>query len=88
LDGSNQREILNGEDNAINRPMGLAVKDRRLYYLDPVYEKVVVVDSFDGSNEQVLVDNEEGLQTLTIFQKRQSKQALFLNRIIITCIQH
>jgi hypothetical protein len=80
LDGTNRREILNGVDNPISKPTGMAVKDRRLYYLDPVFEKVVVVDSFDGSNEQVLLDNESGLRTLNIFQKRQSEYSPFASQ--------
>ena len=42
--------------------------NRRLYYLDPLYEKVVRVDVSDGSNEQILMDNESGLRTLNIFR--------------------
>ena len=45
--------------------------DRRLYYVDPKYEKVARVDSSDGSNEQTLVTNEADLRTLNIFRKRQ-----------------
>ncbi len=44
LDGSNRREILSSAKNhPINRPTGIAVMDRRLYYLDRTYEKVVKV---------------------------------------------
>jgi low density lipoprotein-related protein 2 len=57
----------------VAKPTGIAVMDRRLYYVDPVYEKVVRVDSSDGSNEDILVDNEPNLRTLNIFQKRQRK---------------
>ena len=77
LDGTNRIEILSSSKNhPIAKPSGLAVMDRRLYYLDPLYEKVVRVDSEDGSNEKVLLDNESGLRTLNIFRKRQSKRSL------------
>jgi hypothetical protein len=36
------------------------------------------VDSSDGSNEDVLLDNEPNLRTLNIFQKRQRKFACFI----------
>ena len=74
LDGSNRRTIISSEQNhPVAKPTGIAVMDRRLYYVDPVYEKVVRVDSSDGSNEDILVDNEPNLRTLNIFQKRQRK---------------
>ena len=74
LDGSNRVEILSSAKNhPIAKPTGLAVMDRRLYYLDPLYEKVVRVDSTDGSSEKVLLDNEPNLRTLNIFRKRQSE---------------
>ena len=72
LDGSNRRTILSRESNHnIAKVTGIAVMDRRLYYLDPKYEKVARVDSSDGSNEHVLIDNEADLRTLNIFRKRQ-----------------
>ena len=74
LDGSNRRTIISSEQNhPVAKPTGIAVMDRRLYYVDPVYEKVVRVDSSDGSNEDVLLENEPHLRTLNIFQKRQRK---------------
>ncbi len=80
LDGSNQRTVLAAsKSHPIAKPTGIAVMDRRLYYLDRVFEKVAKVDSDDGSNEQILLDNESGLKTLNILRKRQSKsfQSLF-----------
>lgn len=72
LDGTNRQVIVSSSKNhPIAKATGLAVMDRRLYYLDPLYEKVVQVDVSDGSNEQVLMDNENGLRTLNIFRKRQ-----------------
>ena len=67
-----RRTILSQENNNnIAKPTGIAVMDRRLYYVDPKYEKVARVDSSDGSNEQTLVTNEADLRTLNIFRKRQ-----------------
>ncbi len=74
MDGKNRLVILSSDQNhPIAKPTGLAVMDRRLYYLDPKYEKVVHVNSVYGTNEQVLLENESGLRTLNLFRKRQSK---------------
>lgn len=43
---------------------------RRLYYLDPQYEKVVRVDLPNGDNPKTLLDNEVKLRTLNIYRKR------------------
>ena len=72
LDGSNRQVILSAKKNdPIAKPTGIAVLDRRLYYVDPKYEKVSRVDASDGSNEEVLIDNEVHLRSLNIFRKRQ-----------------
>ncbi|XP_040583657.2 LOW QUALITY PROTEIN: low-density lipoprotein receptor-related protein 2 [Lepeophtheirus salmonis] len=72
FDGSNGQVIVSSKKNhPIAKATGIAVMDRRLYYLDPLYEKVVRVDVTDGSNEQILIENEANLRTLNIFQKRQ-----------------
>ena len=72
LDGSNRRTILSqANNNHIAKPTGIAVMDRRLYYVDPKYEKVARVDSSDGSAEHILLENEADLRTLNIFRKRQ-----------------
>ena len=44
--------------------------DRRLYYLDPQYEKVVRIDLPNGGNPKTLLDNEANLRTLNIYRKR------------------
>ena len=44
--------------------------DRRLYYLDPVYEKVVMVQLPNGDNPKTLLDNEVDLRTLAMYRKR------------------
>ena len=68
-DGSNRRTILT-TNQSIARPTALAVMDRRLYYLDPQYEKVVRVDLPNGDNPKTLMDNENDLRTLNIYRKR------------------
>ena len=76
LDGSNMRTILTAENGrAVAQPTGIAVMDRRLYYLDPKFEKVIRVDSDYGENEQVLMDNESGLRTLNIYRKRRGQNS-------------
>lgn len=45
-------------------------QSRRLYYLDPQYEKVVRVDLPNGDNPKTLLDNEVKLRTLNIYRKR------------------
>ena len=56
------------KNHPIAKPTGIAVMDRRLYYLDPKYEKVARVDAADGSGEEVLIDNEVKLRSLNIFR--------------------
>ena len=67
-DGSNRRTII--DKKGINKPVALAVMERRLYYLDPVYEKVVRVDLPNGDNPKTLIDNEVALRTMVMFRKR------------------
>ena len=57
-------------ENLISKPVALAVMDRRLYYLDPQYEKVVRIDLPNGQNPKTLLDNEANLRTLNIYRKR------------------
>ena len=59
------------KNHHIAKVTGLAVMDRRLFYLDPKYEKVARVDAADGSGEVPLITNEVGLRSLNIFRKRQ-----------------
>ena len=44
--------------------------ERRLYYLDPIYEKVVMVQLPNGDNPKTLIDNEVDLRTMTMYRKR------------------
>ncbi|XP_055683188.1 low-density lipoprotein receptor-related protein 2 [Lutzomyia longipalpis] len=68
-DGTNRQTILSEKDD-ISRPKSLAVLDSRLYYLDPVYEKIMRVDLPNGDNAKVILENESDLRSMTIFKKR------------------
>ncbi|KAF5276464.1 hypothetical protein FQA39_LY06533 [Lamprigera yunnana] len=71
VDGTNRMNILT-EENSISRPKALAVLDRRLYYLDPVFEKLERVDLLGGQlNPKLLLENESDLKTFTVYKKRQ-----------------
>lgn len=69
VDGTNMQTVLSEKDD-ISRPKSLAVLDSRLYYLDPVYEKIVRVDLPNGDNAKVILENEPDLRSMTIFKKR------------------
>lgn len=69
VNGGGRNEILS-ESNDIARPKALAVADSRLYYLDPMYEKLVRVDLPKGDNAKIILENENDLKTFTIFKKR------------------
>ena len=75
-DGSSRRTILTTA-NHIHKPRALAVMDRRLYYLDPVYEKVVRVNLPNGDEPKILLDNESDLRTLNMYRKRPSELSRF-----------
>lgn len=68
--GKNQKVILT-EENAIARPKALGVIGSRLFYLDPMYEKLVRVDLPNGNNPKFILENEQELRTFTIYKKRQ-----------------
>lgn len=68
-DGKNLVSLLT-EENSISRPKCLTVLDSRLYYLDPIYEKLERIDLPDGNNPKLLLENEPDLKTFTIFKKR------------------
>ncbi|GBP08672.1 Low-density lipoprotein receptor-related protein 2 [Eumeta japonica] len=70
-DGTGRMTILS-EVNSISYPKSIAVLDSRLYILDPVYEKIIKADLPNGDNIKTIIDNENDLKTLTIFQKRKS----------------
>jgi low density lipoprotein-related protein 2 len=66
-EGSGRRKIVSEN---IARPRSIAVFDSRLYYLDPLYEQVVLVDLTKGDVLKVLKDNEPELKYLTVWRKR------------------
>lgn len=68
-DGSSMNTILS-EQHDISYPKSIGVLEMRLYYLDPVYEKVVRVDLPGGDNPKIILDNEADLKNMIIFKKR------------------
>lgn len=58
------------ESNNIGQAKALAVMNNTLFYLDPMYEKLVRVDLNDINNPKVILENEPDLRTFTIFKKR------------------
>ena len=68
--GGNKNPILS-EKHDIARPKALGVLSRRLFYLDPVYEKLIRVDLPSGNNPKTILENEPDLKTFTIYRKRQ-----------------
>ncbi|CAL4174127.1 unnamed protein product, partial [Meganyctiphanes norvegica] len=67
--GNNVRTLLT-ENDGIAHPLGLAVYEAYLYYVDSKYESVVRVDLPEGKNPVHLLENQSDLKTLKIFQKR------------------
>ncbi|XP_074098383.1 low-density lipoprotein receptor-related protein megalin isoform X1 [Cotesia typhae] len=69
-DGQSIRTILT-EANNINTPKALAVHEYKLYFLDPVYDKIERIDLIkDNPSPMIIVDNDSTLKTLTIYKKR------------------
>lgn len=73
LDGGDRKSLLT-QENGIDRPKALGILGTRLYYLDPTYEKLVLVDLPEADNPKVILENEPDLKTFTIFRKRQSSE--------------
>lgn len=69
-----EHKIILTENDAISRPKSLGVLDSRLYYLDPVYEKIVRVDLPRGDNPKIIIDNEQELKNMMIYKKRSTVQ--------------
>lgn len=59
----------------LSKPKSLAVFESRVYFLDPVYERVSKVDLPNGDNLKVLKENEPDLKFLTIWKKRTGGQS-------------
>lgn len=72
-DGSDRNTVLS-EQNDISYPKSLGVLESRLYYLDPIYEKIVRVDLPNGDNAKVIIDNEADLKSMIVFKKRSMLQ--------------
>lgn len=70
--GENLRVLLS-ERNSLMQPKALAVVDSRLFYLDPIYEKIERVDLPTGENPKFIMDNEPDLKTFVVFKKRLCK---------------
>jgi low density lipoprotein-related protein 2 len=68
--GGNNKVILS-EENGISRPKALGVMASRLFYMDPIYEKLVRVDLPNGNNPKTILENEPDLKTFMIYRKRQ-----------------
>ncbi|XP_046659437.1 low-density lipoprotein receptor-related protein 2 [Homalodisca vitripennis] len=73
-DGNIKRDLLTDEHHSISLPKALAVYDKRLYYMDPRYERLERVDIATGDNNKTLMDNEPDLKTFIIFRKRPFQQ--------------
>lgn len=78
-EGNFRRDLLTDERHSISMPKALAIYDKRLYYLDPRYERLERVDISTGENSKILMDNEPDLKTFTIFRKRPSKYKFILH---------
>lgn len=85
-----QNYILMTEANSISLPKTLAVYDKRLFYLDPRYDKLERLDinmKEDGTpevkNAKLLLDNEPDLKTFTIFWKRTGRLIEFVVLFLI-----
>lgn len=66
----NGRTTILSEADAISSVKALAVMGNRLFYLDPVYEKLMQVALPNGSTPRAILENEPDLKTFTIFKKR------------------
>lgn len=67
--GQSHRVLLSEKDS-IAQPKALGILDSRLYYLDPIYEKIVRVDLPNADNPKNILENEAELKGMTIYRKR------------------
>lgn len=70
--GENIRVLLS-EENNLKQPKALAVVDSRLFYLDPIHDKIERVDLPTGENPKLIMDNEADLKSFVVFKKRLCK---------------
>lgn len=68
-DGRDRSTVISATNN-MALPKAIAVHESRLYYLDPLYDKVERVDLPHGTNPVTIIDNDSELRTLTIYKKR------------------
>nr|XP_022902920.1 low-density lipoprotein receptor-related protein 2 [Onthophagus taurus] len=71
--GDGKRTIISEGDNT-GRIKALGILDHTLFYLDPLYEKLVRLELNDLNNSKPLIENDPDLKTFTIFKKRQQVQ--------------
>lgn len=67
----NKRVNILSEENYISAPKAIDVIGSRLFYLDPDYEKLVLVPLTKADSPQPILENEPNLKTFKIFKKRQ-----------------
>lgn len=65
-----ESQVILTEGNNIRLPKALAVHESRLYYMDPLYDKIERVDLPKGDNPKTIMDNEADLKNFVIFRKR------------------
>uniref|UniRef100_A0A8D8XPZ3 Low-density lipoprotein receptor-related protein 2 n=1 Tax=Cacopsylla melanoneura TaxID=428564 RepID=A0A8D8XPZ3_9HEMI len=71
-DGETERTFLSSINN-VYLVKSLAIYERKLYYLDPAFEKlerVEIGEADDSLNPQTLLDNVPELKTISVFRKR------------------
>lgn len=51
----------------------MGVYDRYLYFIDSRYDHLVRVNLDDGSDMEIIIDNDPDLKSLTVFSKKTSK---------------
>ena len=74
--GQNRKTILSeSQSTGINSPVSIGVYDSRLYFVDPVFEKVAKVD-VTGENYKVIKENELELKAISIFRKRSGEEIM------------
>lgn len=72
--GDERTTITMKDSHPMARPRSLGILDHRLYYLDPLYERIVRLDLPHGDNPKTIVDNEADLRSMMIYKKRASMQ--------------
>ncbi|XP_039499245.1 low-density lipoprotein receptor-related protein 2 isoform X1 [Drosophila santomea] len=68
--GDDHTLIAMKDSHPMAKPRSLGILDHRLYYLDPLYERIVRIDLPHGDNPKTIVDNESDLRSMMIYKKR------------------